>query len=147
MSRRAKLLWWGVAGIAAVCLVAVIVGIFVARSLWFHEKVRDRIVTEVERATGGRVEIGSFRFDWRTLTAEVAPFVLHGTEPADSRPLFRADSVVVGLKIVSMIERNIDIQSLHVEKPELVITVHPDGSTNFPSLQFRGKTGTLSRKC
>ena len=52
----------------------------VFRSGWFHEQVRARIVTEVEKATGGRTEIGSFQFDWRTMQARVAPFILHGKE-------------------------------------------------------------------
>jgi translocation and assembly module TamB len=126
-----------------VCLIAGLTGVAVVRSAWFREKVRDRIVSEVERSTGGRAEIGSFRFDWHTMTAEVAPFVLHGTEPADARPLFRADSIRVGLRIVSMIERDIDIQSLTVEKPELTVFVHPDGSTNFPQPRIARRSGTF----
>ena len=70
------------------------------------------MIAEIERATGGPTEIGEFRFDWKNLTAEVAPFVLRGTEPATERPLFRADSVKVGLKIISMMKRDIDISSL-----------------------------------
>src|SRR5216683_949494 len=69
-------------------------------SAWFREKVRERIVYEVEKATGGRVEIGSFYFDWKTLTAEVSPFVLHGTEGAGQQPLARVDRLKVGLKII-----------------------------------------------
>ena len=143
MSQRARLLWWCAGGSAVVCLIAVLTGVAVVRSAWFREKVRDRIVSEVERSTGGRAQIGSFRFDWHTMTAEVAPFVLHGTEPADARPLFRADSIRVGLKIVSMIERDIDIQSLTVEKPELTVVVHPDGSTNFPQPRIPRRSGTF----
>jgi translocation and assembly module TamB len=143
MSRRAKVVWWSIGGSAALCLIAVLAGVAVVRSAWFREQVRDRIVSEVERATGGRAQIGSFRFDWHTMTAEVAPFVLHGTEPADARPLFRADSIRVGLKIVSMIERNVDIQSLTVEKPELTVVVHPDGSTNFPQPRIPRRSGAF----
>ena len=51
-------------------------------SAWLENKVRQRLVGEVERASGGRAEIGTFHFDWKTLTAEVRQFVLHGTEPA-----------------------------------------------------------------
>ena len=118
-----KVLWWSAGGALLLCLVVVATGIVVVRSAWFQEMVRDRIVSEVERATGGRTEIGSFRFNWHTMTAEVAPFVLHGTEPSTAPPLFRADSIRVGLKIISMIERSVDIQSLIVEKPELTIVV------------------------
>ncbi len=132
MTRRARVLWWCAGGAVAVCSLAALAGVLVVRSAWFREKVRQRIVGEVERGTGGRAEIGSFRFDWHTMTAEVAPFVLHGAEPPDARPLFRAESIRVGLKIVSMIERDVNIQSLTAEKPELTVVVQADGSTNVP---------------
>jgi translocation and assembly module TamB len=146
MSRRAKLLLRCVGAAVALCLIAVLSGIAVLRSAWFQDRVRERIVSEVERGTGGRAEIGSFRFDWHTMTAEVAPFVLHGLEPSDARPLFRADSIRVGLKIVSMIERSIDIQSLAVEKPELTIVVRPDGSTNLPQPRIPRTPGSLAEQ-
>ena len=35
------------------------------------QQVRERIVADAEKATGGRVEIGSFDFEWSTMTARV----------------------------------------------------------------------------
>jgi translocation and assembly module TamB len=143
MSRRAKVLLWCAGGAVVLFLLAVAAGIAVVRTAWFQDKVRDRIVAEVQRGTGGRAEIGSFRFDWHTMTAEAAPFVLHGTEPPGATPLFRAGSIRVGLKIVSMMERSVDIQSLTVEKPELTVVVRPDGSTNVPQPHIPRRTGTF----
>jgi translocation and assembly module TamB len=94
---------------------------------------RQHLVDEAERASGGRAEIGRFRFDWKTLTAEVRQFVLHGTEPAGEQPLVRADSIRVGLRIISLMERNIDIASLTLVRPQVNIIVDAQGRTNFPS--------------
>ena len=141
MSRRMKLVCWFAGGFIALCLLAAGTGVLIVRSGWFRDKVRERIVSEVERHTGGHVEIGSFRFDWHNLTAEFSPFVLHGTEPRAARPLFRADSIRVGLKIVSMLRRDVDFRSVTVEKPELAIVVHPDGSTNFPHPMIPPQSG------
>ena len=143
MKQRRKTLWWVVGAVALLCLAAAIAGIAVLRSAWFRDRVRERLVSEVEHATGGRAEIGSFRFDWHGLTAEIAPFIIHGEEPAGSPPLFHADSIRVGLKIVSLLERNVDIQSLVAEKPELRILVNPDGSTNFPRPPAAHQRGDL----
>src|SRR5690242_9476907 len=85
--------------LAGLAVIVAALAFFTLRSQWFYDKVRQRIVSTVETATGGRVEIGSFQFDWRQLRAEVKSFVIHGTEPADKPPLLRAGSVVVGLKI------------------------------------------------
>jgi len=132
MSRRSRLVWiWGgsILGLAA---LLVLVAIQVARSGWLREQVRQRIVAEAERATGGRVEIGSFDFDWRTLTARVNDFVIHGTEPAGSPPLLRVRSITVVLKIVSFVARMANLQSVDVEQPRVYLIVRPDGTTNVP---------------
>src|SRR6185437_16966837 len=104
MSRTSRGAIWAAAGIAALVLLVVVAGVAVVRTQWFRDRVRDRIVSDVERASGGRVEIGSFQFDWKTLTAKVSPFVLHGKEAAGEQPLFRAESITVGLKIVSILK-------------------------------------------
>jgi translocation and assembly module TamB len=106
--------------------------VIVMQSDWFKNRVRGEIVRVTEDATGGRVEIGSFQYDWRSLTAQVGPFVLHGTEAAGSPPLFRAARIEVGLKVISLFERRVDLASLSVEKPEVHVFVGADGATNFP---------------
>ena len=102
------------------------------QTAWFFDKVRTAIINTVETATGGRVELASFRFDWKQMRAEVRGFVLHGTEAADKPPLLRAGSVVVGLKIVSLLRKDVDIQSLTVSDPRVYLVIGPDGRTNFP---------------
>ncbi len=131
MSRKRKV-WIALGSLAAVALLAVTAGILVLQSSWFYEKVRQWTVNTVETATGGRAEIGSFHFDWKRLRAEVRGFVLHGTEPADKPPLLRAASVAVGLRIVSVFKRDVDIQYLDVVDPRVNLIVSPDGRTNIP---------------
>jgi len=70
--------------LAAACAVT---GVLVFRSGWFYEQVHRRMVVEIEKATGGRVEIENFAFDWKRLEIKVGPVVLHGTESASERGL------------------------------------------------------------
>src|ERR1051325_2921983 len=116
----------------ALLLLTVLGGMLVVRSQWFYEKVRERVVSTVETATGGRVEVASFQFDWKRLRAETKGFVLHGTEPTDKPPLFRTSSIAVGLKIVSLLKKDVDIQYLEVADPRVYLIVYPDGHTNVP---------------
>jgi translocation and assembly module TamB len=111
------------------CAMAIIL---VVRSGWFQEKVRERIISEIVNATGGRVEIGGFAFDWTKLEATVSALVLHGKEPAGEAPLLSVRSISVGLRIISMMERRIDLSSLRIEQPVFRIIFYPDGSNNFP---------------
>jgi translocation and assembly module TamB len=145
MQLRKRTLFRVAGAMAALVLLAGIAAILVVRSAWFYGKVRQFIVGTVETATGGRVEVASLRFDWKQMRAEVHEFVLHGKEPADKPPLFRAGSVVVGLKLVSILRRDVDIQSLTVSDPRVYLIVGADGRTNFPEPKVRptGKSSTV----
>ena len=115
--------------LTAACILA---GVVVLRSGWFQEKIRERIITEIEHTTGARVEMGVFRFDEEHMTATVSPLVVHGTEPAGEAPLIRADSVTVGLRIISLVERKVDLGLLRLERPTVRVAFYPDGSNNVP---------------
>src|SRR3954447_9699438 len=107
MTRFRKVALGSLAVIAILLVASAISGLLVVRSGWFRERIRERIVSEIENATGGRAELGNFSFDWERLTATVSPFVLHGTEPAGESPLLRVQSVVVGLRVISALERKV----------------------------------------
>lgn len=118
-----------VAAFAAILALAVVLTL---QSSWFYNQARRGIITTVETATGGRVEIGSFRFYWKQLRAEISGLTLHGTEPAGRPPLFHAAKADLTLRIVSLWKRDIDLQSLSVASPSINLIVAPDGSTNLP---------------
>jgi translocation and assembly module TamB len=123
--------------IATILFACGIAGVLVIRSGWFQEKVRERIISEIQKSTSARVELGSFHFDWEHLVASVSPLVIHGTEPASEAPLFKAESVSIGLRVISMLERKIDLAWLRVDRPAVRIVFYEDGSTNLPPLRDR----------
>ena len=105
----------------------------VVQSGWFHEYIRGRIIAEIERATGGRVELGRFSFRGATLTAQVAPLVLHGKEAPGEPPLLNVESVSLRIQVISILEHKIDLATLRLQKPRVRIVTYADGSTNLPS--------------
>ncbi len=113
--------------IAAAAITAVVV----ARSGWFREKVRERIVSEIDKATGGRAEIGGFAFDWPRLTATISSLVIHGKEHADEAPLVSVRTVTLGLRVISMLERKFDLAYLRVDQPVVRIVFYPDGTNTL----------------
>jgi translocation and assembly module TamB len=130
---------WTAGGLVVLLLLLAGTAVLVLRSDWFYNQVRLKLIATIEKATGGRVEIGSFRFHWRTLRAEVRDLVVHGTEPEGQAPLLRAKLVVVGLKIISISRHDVDIQSLTVTEPRVHLIVNRDGSTNVPKPKVRGE--------
>lgn len=121
-----------VCSLAGALLLAAFLLVMTVSSPWFYGKVRNWIANTLETATGGRVEIGSFAFDWRHLRAQVTDLTLHGLEPAGKPPLLHCAKAEVGLKIISIFERDIDIQYLQVTEPQIYLIVGPDGQTNIP---------------
>src|ERR1700719_3449229 len=122
MSRRKKAGLFGTLAAAGLLLIAFLAAIGVLQTVWFKNKVRARIMAVAETATGGRVEIGKFDYDWRSLTVELAPFVVHGKEPRQAAPFFRADRIRIGLRIISLLDRQVDLVSLYVERPQASVT-------------------------
>lgn len=116
-------------------LLALLATVVILQSQWFKERVRKRVITAVQDATGGRVELNRFSFDWHTLTATFNGLVLHGAESASSPPLFRASSVLIRLKVISALGQKVTASSIIVEHPDIYLIVRPDGSTNIPSPQ------------
>jgi translocation and assembly module TamB len=132
MKRALKVALYSAGGLAALVLICALAALLVVRSAWFDRQVRERLIREIEDATGGRVELGSFDFDWRTMTASVRDLTIHGTEgPADA-PLARVGLVRLRLKVISALERRIDLESLYVGRPQANVIVYADGRTNVP---------------
>ena len=99
----------------------------------FQQMVRRRVVAALEKATGGRVEIGQIHTIPFRLRVDVRDLVIHGREAADQAPYLRVDRVLVEVKIISLFSTEIGLHSLDVEHPVVHLIVYPDGSTNQPA--------------
>jgi uncharacterized protein involved in outer membrane biogenesis len=99
-----------IAGVLFCTLAVLLLGVL--QSDWFRDQVRRRIVTQVEAATGGKVEIAAFDYDWRKLTADLRGFVIHGMEPLAAAPLLRVETARITVRIISLLERTADVSSI-----------------------------------
>jgi translocation and assembly module TamB len=99
----------------------------------FREKVRIRVAAELERMTGGRVEIASFAWNLSRLHFEAKGLTIHGLESRGEEPYVQAGRVSVRLKIISLLSRKIALRDVIIDDLALHLIVAPDGSTNQPS--------------
>lgn len=131
--------FWGVAVLAVLLYGG---WWWMLRSGWLREKLRARVVQEVEKATGGKAELGRLDFDPGLLWATVERFTLHGTEPAGAAPLVSAERVHVELKILSFLKKSVDVGRIEIVHPQVNVIVDENGKTNIPSpAQKRTPTG------
>ncbi len=140
MKRPVKITLWVIGAILLLLIVVGVTGVFVAQSQWLREKARVKIIAAMEDATGGRVEIGKFKFDWHTLTAELDNVVIHGTEPKTAAPLLQVKTLVVGLKIISLWKEDFDIALMRIDEPRVDLLIAADGTTNIPNPKTPSKS-------
>jgi len=142
MTRGKRIALISAGSLIVLLAIAIVAGVVVVRSGWLREKIRERVVEEAEKATGGKVEIGALRLDWKTLTAEIDNLTIHGTEPADAAPLLAVKRVEIGFKILSFLERKFNVARVEAEEPRAHVIIEADGSTNLPHPKIpKGKTG------
>src|SRR5260221_11221149 len=87
-----------------------VVLLFVAAALYlnsdaFREAVRNKVVAELERVTGGHVDLHTFRWNISKLEFEADDLTIHGLEPPDAGPYAHLDHLKAHLKIISCVSR------------------------------------------
>jgi translocation and assembly module TamB len=126
--------WWRYLLIAAgVGVIAVTAALWYTTTESFQAYVRRRMVSEVERITGGRAEIGSFHIVPFHLQVEVRNITVHGKESASEVPLAHADSLLAQVKVISFLRTEFGFYSVTLGHPVVHIAIAPDGTTNIPA--------------
>ncbi|HEV2398951.1 MAG TPA: translocation/assembly module TamB domain-containing protein [Candidatus Sulfotelmatobacter sp.] len=136
-------LWWKILLLSTcVVVLAAIVGLSYTTTQSFQNYVRQRMVSEIERLTGGRAEVGSFHVVPFHLQVEVRNITVRGKEAPTDVPLAHADSLVAQLKVNSFLRTEFGFYSLTLEHPVIHVMIGPDGATtNIPALQVLPKAG------
>jgi translocation and assembly module TamB len=124
-----------------VVLVLAALAFAIVRSAAFHRYVLAKIVEKASAATGGRVEISDFQVHWSRLGVDLDHIVLHGSESAARPPLLEVDHLLVGLKIISLWSRKINLNEIVVDHPSIHFTVDTNGRTNLPHPPSAGGSG------
>jgi translocation and assembly module TamB len=125
--------WWKVGLLLLVLVALLIAGVArYANSPEFETRVRQKVINVLEDATGGRVELGAFRWRLFQLEFEGDNLTIHGLEGPGEAPYAHADRIFARVKILSFLRAKIGLNLLQVDRPTIHLIVYPDGSTNQP---------------
>lgn len=130
MRRKVKI-WLEVAALVILSFVLVIA--IVLQTGAVDRWARGAIVGQLEQMTGGKAELGAFRFSLWSLRAELENLVIHGREPEGTPPFFRAEYMLVDLHLVSLFGRQIRLDELHIHRPAVHVRFDEEGRSNAPS--------------
>ncbi len=100
-----------------------------------------QVVSVLEDATGGKVELQHISFDLWHLAIEADGLVIHGLEGPGEAPYLAADKVLIRIKILSFFAHttgtgaasHIGLNLLRVEQPRVHLIIDKDGKTNQPT--------------
>ncbi len=109
----------------------------------FQSLVRRRLITELERITGGRVEVGSIHTMPFRLQADVRDITVHGRESSSEAPLAHADRIVARLKLSSLLRSEFGFHEVVLDQPIVHVAFYPDGTTNLPPRRLALVTGKI----
>ena len=70
----------------------------------FQAMVRKRMVAELERVTGGRVELAEFHTIPFRLRADIRNLTIHGRESASETPYIHLDRLVADINVISVFD-------------------------------------------
>ncbi len=131
---------WVLGGLTV--LVLVLFGVFAWYSTTpdFERRVGREIVSVLENATGGRVELGRIRFDIWHLEVEANGLVIHGLEGPGEAPYLAVDKILLRVKLFDFFSRatgtggpaRVSLNYLRVEHPQVHLIIDKDGKTNQP---------------
>jgi translocation and assembly module TamB len=139
-TRMMRAVAWTVIGF--VILLMVLCGTFAWYTTTddFSRRVGREVVTVLEDATGGRVELGKMSFDLRHLAIEADGLVIHGLEGPSEAPYLSADKIEVSFKLFNLVSHvsgtgvasHVRLSFLGVIHPQFHLIVDKDGKTNQP---------------
>jgi translocation and assembly module TamB len=130
--------WWRYLLIAgAATLVVALLGLWYTTTNTFQSYVRQRMVAEIERISGGRAEVGSFHIVPFHMQVEVRNITVHGTEAPGELPLVHADHLIARVKVISFLRTEFGFHSLTLEHPVIHFVVAANGTTNIPGSKVR----------
>ncbi len=111
----------------------------------FQRRVGGEVVSTLENATGGRVELRYISFNLWHLAVEADGLVIHGTEAPGEMPYVSASKIFLRLHINMILthvrglgpQTRISLRYLRVEQPHFHLIMDKDGHSNAPVPKHR----------
>ena len=134
IKRRSRWRWVAYTVAVAVLLVGVLIGslAWYASTPAFTAHVHQAVIDVLERATGGRVEMGSFRWSARHFTIDVEDLTIHGKEGPGEIPYFHVKHLTLDASVLTFLTPRLHLTSLTAVSPTFHLIILPDGTTNQP---------------
>ena len=131
-------------GFCAFCLVVLGLLAWYLTTDSFQRRMRNEVIAELEKATGGRIEIGELHTIPFRLRVDVRDLTVHGREAAGEAPFLKVDRVEAEIKVISLLETTFGLHSVVLVHPVVHVIDYPDGTTNIPAPPVHNSSQTTT---
>jgi translocation and assembly module TamB len=136
-----KSLWWVIAAAFLVVACLVSAATVILHGDAFQRYALAQIIRAAERSTGTVIQVKGLQVQWYPLVVELSGVSSAATTAGQQQPLLTVSRVRVGLKLWSLLHKQVAIQELMIDRPAVYIYTDRNGRTNLPvSRQENGNT-------
>ena len=126
-------------------LLVLVAGIGLAvllQSSSFHNYILRTAERQATDALNTRVQLENFAIQPATLGFDLYGLVVDGTGPGANRPLLQVDHIGLGVRIISLLHRQWNLDDVAVNHPVVNLIVDPSGQNNLPAPSTSGNSNT-----
>ena len=127
-----QLIRW-IAAVATLVFLVFLASYIVLKTPQFHRYVLAKIIEQVQRTIGGKLEVENWDFRLSPMAVTLYRITLHGNEGPDQKPLLAAEKLTVGVSARGLWGRKLQLTELLVQRPVASLRVNQDGKTNIPT--------------
>src|SRR5579871_2321915 len=128
------LAWTG--GIVLALIVIVVLGIYIAlHSQKVHNYVRNLAEQKAATALNTRVQVQNFTLHLHNLGLDLYGLTVYGVGPGAGQPLLQVDHIGLGVRVISVVHRQWNLDRVTVDHPVVGLIVDKNGHNNLPSMQ------------
>src|SRR5262249_50731702 len=145
MSLRRQI-WKRIALAGLLSIAVLLVGaIWYLHTAAFRSWALGEVVSVAEARTGTHVQIQSLDLRFYPFRAEFNGVTVHGAELADEKPLFQADRVQIGLRLLPLLHKQAQIDQIVVERPRVFVWTDSQGRNNLNLPAAKSSSGAGAR--
>ena len=135
-----RVLGWIGLGLVGLVAVLALVATWYTGTEDFQRRVGGEVVSTLENATGGRVELQHLSFSLWHLAIEADGLVIHGSEAPGEMPYLSASKILLRIRIHMFLthirglgaQSRVSLRYLRVEQPRFHLIVDKNGHSNAP---------------
>jgi translocation and assembly module TamB len=139
-----KVLAWISVGMMTVTPIVAIGVAILLNNARFHNYLIRTAETQASESLGVRVQLDNFAVHLSNLSVDLYGVTIDGASPYPNPPLFVADHVQAGARIVSILSKTWYLDSIEIDHPVVRVFVDSKGISNIPTIKSSGQSSNTS---